>query len=270
MTSALFSLVRSWRFSCLALVALLAGSPAQGREEEKPKETNAPAPPRLVVALPPIVVRGITNTLTLRGQRLKELTRLEAVVAGVTNELTLAEISDAAVPDRYKAEQTGDQQMKIEIFPAADVPGGTNLLLNGVSGAGSGESLPLWVVNQDEFDSTTKAAAGFREAPRLIMGRFIQGRLDKRGEVAVYRIEGQAGQALQVELWAQRLGSTLDASLTLHDARGAVLLSVDDVHGRDPVLEATLPVSGTYFLSVAGLDERVSPTHVYLLRPDLK
>lgn len=270
MTLAPFSLIRSRRFRLLALALSLAGSPVQGREEEKPKETNAPAPPRLVVALPPVVVRGTTNTLTLRGQRLKELTRLEAVLEGVTNELALSEVSDAAVPDRYKAEQTGDQQMKIEIVAGADWPAGLQLVLNGISPAGSGDPLPLWVVDPDELDSVIEATPGFREAPRLTMGRYLQGRLDGRREVAVYRFEGEAQQRLQVELWAQRLGSTLDASLTLHDARGAVLLSVDDVQGRDPVLEATLPVSGTYFLSVAGLDERSSPTHVYLLRPDLK
>jgi len=240
------------------------------RAAEKSKDTNPPAPPQLVVALPPVVIRGVTNAILVRGQRLKEMTQLRLVSGGQTHELILGKVDEVAVPDRFKAGQVGDQQTALQLITPAGLESGTNLFLVAVSPVGESRPLPLFVVGEEEFEAQLKPASGFREATQLPLGRFGRGQLNNPRTVAVFRLEGRATQTLRVEVWAQRLGSTLDATLTLHDFRGAVLHRSDDVAGRDPVLELTLPADGTYFISLAGLDDRSSPTHVYLIRADLE
>jgi len=253
----------------LALGLSLLGLPGI-RAAEKAKETNPPAPPQLVVALPPGVIRGVTNAILVRGQRLKEMTQLRLVADGQTNELILGKVDEVAVPERFKAGQVGDQQTALQLVTPAGLEAGTNLFLVAVSPLGESRPLPLFAVGADEFEAQLKPANGFREATQLPLGRFGRGQLENPRTVAVFRLEGRATQTLRVEVWAQRLGSTLDAALTLHDFRGAVLLRSDDVAGRDPVLELTLPADGTYFLSLSGQDERSSPTHVYLMRAALE
>ncbi|HEX4131443.1 MAG TPA: PPC domain-containing protein [Pirellulales bacterium] len=69
----------------------------------------------------------------------------------------------------------------------------------------------------------------------------VCGRLLKPGETDLYHVELTAGEKLQVEVFADRLGSPIDATLELRDENGARLAQADDVVGPDPRLDYTAP-----------------------------
>ena len=111
---------------------------------------------------------------------------------------------------------------------------------------------------------------GFRDAQTITLPATGAGAIHAPQDVDVFKFEGRAGQRITCEILAARLGSPLDASLTLYDTAGAVLAHADDTAGsRDPILTFTLPKNGTYYLCLIDADDRGGPTHVYrlLVRP---
>lgn len=253
------------------VVGVLLAVPGIARGAEPSVTTNPPpAPPRLVLSIPAVVIPGRTNALRVRGQRLGELQRLELRTSAGTQPLPIPKAATVPVPDRFKPEQVGDAQIELDCVVPEGVTEGLHAVLVAASPAGESTPLPLVVVNAGAWNPGFNPADGFADAPLLPPGTWISGVLSDRREVAVVRIDARAGQRLRAEVWASRYGSTLDAALSLHDGRGAVLRRIDDTEGRDPVLEWTFPATGSYYLSLAGSDERAAPTHTYLLRMGLE
>lgn len=71
-----------------------------------------------------------------------------------------------------------------------------------------------------------------------------------------FLIKLTAGQRVLVSCIAQRLESSLDATLVLTDANGKQIASNSDYHGRDPQLEVIAPATGTYFIKLTDLTYR--------------
>jgi len=254
-----------------AVLGVLLAAPGVARGADAAVSTNPPpAPPRLILSIPAVVIPGQTNALRIRGQRLGEMQRLELRTPTGAQALPIPAAATVPVPDRFKPEQAGDTQIELDCFVPEGVPEGLHAFLAAASTAGESALLPLVVVNASAWNPDFKPSGGFADAPLLPPGTWIAGTLPDRREVAVVRIEARAGQRLRAEVWASRYGSTLDAALSLHDLRGAVLRRVDDREGRDPVLEWTFPAGGRHYLSLSGTDERAAPTHTYLLRVDLE
>lgn len=103
----------------------------------------------------------------------------------------------------------------------------------------------------------------------------VNGAIEKPGERDVYAFGGRAGQMVVLEALARRLGSPLDASLTLADASGVVLAFNDDTedrgaglvtHHADARIAFTLPKDGLYEASIADLQGKAGPEYRYRLR----
>jgi hypothetical protein len=103
----------------------------------------------------------------------------------------------------------------------------------------------------------------------------INGRIEKAGDVDVYRIHGRAGETLVAEVLARRLNSPLDGMLQLIDSNGKQIAANDDnedrgsglnTHHADPRIEATLPADGDYFLRLAEIQGKGGPEFAYRLR----
>ena len=103
----------------------------------------------------------------------------------------------------------------------------------------------------------------------------VNGAIEKPGERDVYAFGGRAGQTVVLEALARRLGSPLDASLTLADASGAVLAFNDDTedrgaglvtHHADARVAFTLPKDGLYEARIADLQGKAGPEYLYRLR----
>jgi hypothetical protein len=95
----------------------------------------------------------------------------------------------------------------------------------------------------------------------------ISGQLLQPGEEDRYELPVQPGQKLQVEVFAQRAGSPLDAVLNIYNATGGGLASSDDRAGTsDPLTEVTVPAGVTKLqLGIKDMQDRGGETFVYRL-----
>jgi hypothetical protein len=92
----------------------------------------------------------------------------------------------------------------------------------------------------------------------------VSGRLDAPGAVDLYEIA--PGEKIRVEVFADRLGSPLDATVEVRDSKGARLAQADDVAGPDPRLDYDARKTATP-LTIAVTDAlgRGGPDCVYRL-----
>jgi hypothetical protein len=103
----------------------------------------------------------------------------------------------------------------------------------------------------------------------------VNGRVDRPGDVDFFALMGRAGEVLVAEVRARRLGSPLDARLTLSDPDGCVLAANDDhadpgagldTHHADPYLRVMLPATGRYLLRLEDTQGKGGGELTYRLR----
>jgi len=130
----------------------------------------------------------------------------------------------------------------------------------------------------DEVESNDSAG----EAQLIEMPKIINGRIDRPGDIDVFRFEGRTGEKIVAEVYARRLNSPLDSLLRLTDATGSVLAWNDDyvlkeshlytniaglmTHHADSYLLAELPSDGTYYVHLADSQNHGGQVHGYRLR----
>jgi hypothetical protein len=123
-------------------------------------------------------------------------------------------------------------------------------------------------VEQEPNDSAEKAQS--ITLPTVICGRF-----DKPGDADWYSFTLKAGEAVELDLYCERMEMVGDPFILITDAKGNELTSFDD-HGinfnalaqfnRDPVGVFRAPANGTYRLLVQERYRRGGPRFVYVLR----
>lgn len=106
-------------------------------------------------------------------------------------------------------------------------------------------------------------------AQRVTIPVTINGRiyfpLTPLSDVDCFRFTAPKGQVLSLEVVAARLGSSLDAVLSVLDGKGKELASNDDARGRDAALTFTVPEDGEYIARVTDLTGRAGETFGYRL-----
>lgn len=105
------------------------------------------------------------------------------------------------------------------------------------------------------------------DGPKLPGACGVTGRIGKRGKRDVYWFAGKKGEMWDVAVHAKRLGSPVDAALTILTADGKPLAAADDAGGaNDPRAAVTLPADGEYQAVVADLSGKTpDPCFVYRL-----
>jgi hypothetical protein len=112
-------------------------------------------------------------------------------------------------------------------------------------------------------------------AQKVELPLIINGRIDRPGDIDVFRFEGRAGQQVIAEVTARRLESPLDSVLELTDAAGKVLAFNDDhddkadgmhTHQSDSLVHFTLPADGAYYVRLADSQRHGGPEYAYRLR----
>ena len=98
----------------------------------------------------------------------------------------------------------------------------------------------------------------------------INGRLyapfSPRSDVDCFRFAATKGQVFALEVIAARLGSPLDAVLSVLDAKGKELATNDDAKGKDAALTFAVPETGEYCARVNDLINRSGESFGYRLR----
>jgi hypothetical protein len=112
-------------------------------------------------------------------------------------------------------------------------------------------------------------------AQRLKLPAIVNGRIDRPGDVDVFRFEGRAGQQVVAEVRAHRLDSPVDSRLRLTDAAGKQIEMIDDAedpgagletHHADSRMSVKLPVTGAYYFYLSDTQHAGGADHAYRLR----
>ena len=94
----------------------------------------------------------------------------------------------------------------------------------------------------------------------------LNGVIDKPGDVDFFKVPLKKGVKLQVQAFAQALGSPLDSVVNLYNEKGRSISSNDDGGGRrrlDSKFTVTVPADGNYFVRVTDHLDRGGPAYVY-------
>ncbi len=86
-------------------------------------------------------------------------------------------------------------------------------------------------------------------AQRVTIPAVLNGRIDRPGDVDYWSFTAVKNQPFELEVRAARLGSPLEAELTVLDGSGKEVLRADSP--GDPVTHFTPPVDGTYLVRIA-------------------
>ena len=179
--------------------------------------------------------------------------------------------------DRTKAEMTGWNlpERKAKLDARDRGPGPHTIALS----TGECESNPVrFVVGSLKEHREREPNDDTPAAQRITLPSIVNGRIDRPGDVDVFRIEGRAGDRIVAEVNARRLNSPLDAMLRLKDGDGRELAMNDDyedrgagltTHHADSRLYATLPADGAHTLHVSDTQHHGSEAHAYRLRLDV-
>jgi hypothetical protein len=110
------------------------------------------------------------------------------------------------------------------------------------------------------------------QATKVTIPCGISGRIGKPRDVDHFSFHATKGKAIRFEVMARRFGtdlqSSLDSTIDILDAKGAVLASNDDAVGKDAALTFTPTVDGDYVLRVRDLNSKGGPTAVYYIECD--
>lgn len=160
-------------------------------------------------------------------------------------------------------------------FPRYPVPQQTGIVELTATGPGGQsnaidfhvESLPE---DAEREDNNRLGMANPVEIPALINGTILL-----PGDVDFFRIEGSGNKSMSFEVFARRLGSPLDANLTIYNDDGEMIAYNDDyenptagltTHHADAHITVTLPDNGRCFVRVTDTQNRYGYAHAYRLR----
>ncbi len=219
-------------------------------------------PPVVVVqrakyTLPLAVGPGFTGKVTVRGFGLDGATEV-AADGGVAVKI-LGKPRKATPPQNVPPELTGDTELDVELTLPKDFAAPHVALKVGTADAVNLLVVPRLVTELEPND-------GFATGQLLVPPVTLHGTIEKPRDVDVYRFVGRKGQQWRFAVTARKLGSPVDALLTLYDDRKRVVESCDDLRGdADPSFTVTLPRTGVYFLSVIDSHDQGGGIFPYVL-----
>ncbi len=238
--------------SVAALLCLLTAAPAPA---QKKKAEPIPATgPTLAPLHPSGAGRGQSVELTLTGANLAGPT---GVLAGFPAKLTIP-------TDNMNGQDNSKLRVKIEV--PADAPLGAYPLhlatARGVS------NLRLFCIDDLPQTLETDANHDRNKAQPLVIPCVVDGKTDAE-QADYYKITVAAGQRLSFDLLGRRLGSSLDAALSIYHPKTQRELAHDnDSPGcqGDPRLSYTFKEAGEYLLEVKDVLNRGGADYFYRLR----
>ena len=197
---------------------------------------------RAKYVLPLAVAPGFAGKVTVRGYGLDTATGVTAD-GGVAVKI-LGKPRKAAPPQNVPPELSGDAEVDVELTVPKDFAS-PHVTLK----VGTADAVKLLVVRG--LVAEREPNDGFATGQLLVLPVTLQGTIEKPRDVDVYRFVGRKGQCWAFAVTARKLGSPVDALLTLYDDRRRVVESCDD-NGTDadPSFTVTLPRDGVYYLSV--------------------
>ena len=182
-------------------------------------------------------------------------TEFEVTISGVDlDDAREIFFSDSRITARPKMAQPGVFQVEPQPLPnvfLVSIASGTPLGIHEARAVGHyGVSDPrAFVVGQ--WPETN--ARGGNDTPEKAMVVTLQTTVNGRAEgskAGFYRLELKVGQRVMLNLWAERIDSKMDATLSVCKANGETIVTSRDHFGRDPFLDFTAPADGVFLIKV--------------------
>ena len=211
---------------------------------------------RAKFTLPLAVAPGFAGRVTVRGYGLDTVSDVTA--DGVSVKI-LGKPRKAAPPQNVSPEISGDTEVDVELTLPKDFAAPHVALKVGAT-----DAVKLLVVRG--LVAEREPNDGFATGQLIVPPLTLHGTIEKPRDVDVYRFAGRKGQRWTFAVTARKLGSPVDALLTLYDERRRVVESCDDLGSdADPSFTVTLPRDGVYFLSVIDSHDQGGGIFPYLL-----
>lgn len=160
-------------------------------------------------------------------------------------------------------------------FPRHAVPKKTGIVGLSAPGPGGRSNSIAFHVESFSEDAEREDNNRLGTANPMKVPTLVNGTISVPGDVDFYRVEGAGNKPMSFEIFARRLGSPLDANLTVFDDDGEMLAYNDDyadpaagltTHHADARLTVTLPANGRCFVRVEDTQNRYGYDHSYRLR----
>lgn len=160
-------------------------------------------------------------------------------------------------------------------FPRHPVPREPGIVELAASGPGGRSNPVAFHVESFPEDAEREDNNRIGTANPVNVPTLVNGAISVPGDVDFYRIQGAGNKPMSFEIFARRLGSPLDANLTVFDDDGGMLAYNDDyedpaagltTHHADARVTVTLPANGRCFVRVADTQNRYGYDHSYRLR----
>jgi hypothetical protein len=91
----------------------------------------------------------------------------------------------------------------------------------------------------------------------------FNGRMDKDGDVDVFKFAAKKDQVWEIECYGRRIGSGVDSVINLYNSDKGHLSGNDDARGQDSYLRWQVPADGDYYLRVNDHLGQAGETYVY-------
>jgi hypothetical protein len=162
---------------------------------------------------------------------------------------------------RFFSQATGEFTQPVKLPAAPSEKFGVFAELDGLPAPS-----PNWLRVYDFPNMQEKSPNQDREhatATDLAPPLALNGVISQKGEEDWFRFKATKGVALDVDVYARRLGSPLDSVLEVFDAKGQSLASNDDTAGADSALKFTPPETTNYFVRIRDTLGQGGPDYVY-------
>lgn len=157
-------------------------------------------------------------------------------------------------------------------FTAPDEPG--IIAMTASNGPWRSNAIPFQVdtIPEEPEHEPNNSLGGAHEIKPPVV---IDGRIDPPGDVDFYRLKGPGNRPVVFEVFARRLGSPLDANLTVYDNDGKQIAYNDDhedqasgltTHHADSRIFVKMPPTGQCFVRVADTQNQGGISFAYRLR----
>lgn len=126
-------------------------------------------------------------------------------------------------------------------------------------------------LSASNFDETVEAEPNNMPAQAntvVELPTVINGRIDKPGDVDLFRVKPTAAGNLSFEIMGRRIGSRIDSFLRILDPNGKELQANDDADGKDSRIVFGVAANTEYLVEVRTLDRRSGGDVFYRLEID--
>ncbi len=114
-----------------------------------------------------------------------------------------------------------------------------------------------------------------KNANEIKINQLIKGKIDKEGDIDIFKIKLKKNLKIVAEVYGRRFGSPVDAYVCIMDSKGKILTSNDDYYDRnfdylthhaDSYILWEVPDDGLYYIKVLDIQRHGGDDYFYYLR----